>query len=394
MTHSIPTIRAEDELHQAMRTWRRDFHAHPETAFEEHRTAGIIAELLISWGLEVHTGIAETGVVGVLRGRHAGCGSVGLRADMDALDMEELNDFAHASTVPGKMHGCGHDGHSAMLLGAAKHLAEHPDFAGTVVFIFQPAEEGRAGAQKMCEQGLFDRFPVDAVYGLHNWPGLPVGEFAAHSGPVMAAMDVFDITIYGAGCHGAMPHLGIDPVAVAGQLIGALQSVISRNLDPLQAGVVSVTQMHGGDAYNVVPDKVVLSGTCRSFSPETQALIESRMTALVVQLCGAFGARGELDYRHGYPATINNSAQSADCAAVAVALLGDAAVHRNHAPSMGAEDFAFMLQQQVGAYLWLGNGSTEGGCVLHNPRYDFNDDILPLGANYWVALVSAKLAPQ
>ncbi|WP_421868249.1 M20 aminoacylase family protein [Motiliproteus sp.] len=387
-------IQPNSELHQQMQQWRRDLHAHPETAYEEHRTAAKVAELLREFGLEVHTGLAVTGVVGVLRGRQSGQKSVALRADMDALNLQELNSFDHCSTHPGKMHGCGHDGHTTMLLGAAKHLAENPDFAGTLVFIFQPAEEGRAGAKKMCEEGLFDRFPVDAVYGMHNWPGLEAGSFAVHNGPVMASMAVFDIDIVGQGAHGGMPHLGVDPVPVAAQLISALQSIVARGLNPLDSGVVSVTQMHGGDAYNVIPESIRLSGTCRAFSTEMQDHLEAEMQRRVEHICAAHGATGTLDYRRGYPATINDPAHAQRCAEVTGALVGEAKVKRCEPPSMGAEDFSFMLEQRPGAYIWIGNGSSEGGRGLHNPHYDFNDEILPLGASYWVNLAQACLTPD
>lgn len=390
MTVPAWPIRPDSPLHQHMRHWRRDFHAHPETAFEEFRTAERVALLLESFGLEVHTGLAQTGVVATLQGNRPGHGMLGLRADMDALNLQELNTFAHCSKHVGKMHGCGHDGHTTMLLGAAKHLADHPDFAGTVVFIFQPAEEGHAGARAMIEAGLFERFPVDAVYGMHNWPGLEAGTFAVHDGPVMASMDKFYITITGHGGHAAMPHLGTDPVLVAGHLITALQSIVSRNLDPQQSGVVSVTTMHGGDAHNVIPETIKLSGTCRSFSPQVQDLLEQQINRQVEHICAAFGARGELRYERHYPATINTAAHADICADVAGAL-SHQSVLRNETPSMGAEDFAFMLQARPGAYIWLGNGSAEGGRGLHNPYYDFNDSILPLGASYWVQLVYSQL---
>jgi len=385
-------ISKEGPLHQQMRQWRRDLHQHPETAFEEHRTAAKVAQLLTSFGLEVHTGLAGTGVVATLQGELPGLGSIGLRADMDALNLQELNTFEHCSTNQGKMHGCGHDGHTAMLLGAAKYLSQHRNFSGSVVFIFQPAEEGEAGAQVMCEQGLFEKFKVDAVYGMHNWPGLEAGQFAVHSNAVMASMDVFDIKITGQGCHGGMPHLGVDPVVVAGQLISSLQSIIGRTLNPLESGVVSITQMQGGDAYNVVPDSVTLSGTCRAFSASVQELLESRMRIQVTNICEAFGARGELDYRRVYPSTINDPEHANICATVTSALVGADNVQLDPAPSMGAEDFSFMLQQRPGAYIWIGNGSSEGGRGLHNPHYDFNDEILPLGAQYWVNLVQSQLS--
>ena len=384
-------IENEGILHQAMRSWRRDFHAHPETAYEEFRTAGIVAELLTDFGLEVHTGIATTGVVATLKGKRPGEGMIGLRADMDALNLRELNTFDHCSRHDGKMHGCGHDGHTAMLLGAASYLAKHPDFAGTVVFIFQPAEEGEAGAKSMIDDGLFERFPVDAVYGLHNWPGLDAGHIAIHNGPVMSAMDTFDIEIVGRGCHGGMPHIGVDPVLVAAQLITALQSIVARQLDPLESGVISVTQMRGGDAYNVVPDSVRLSGTCRNFSPDVQDQLEQAMARQVEYICTAFGASGTLKYNRIYPSTVNVAEHAEICAEVATELVGEQAIQRDMAPSMGAEDFAFMLQQKPGAYIWLGNGSAEGGRGLHNPHYDFNDAVLPVGASFWVSLVQTLL---
>lgn len=375
------------DLHSDMRQWRRDIHAHPETAYDEHRTSAIVAEKLTEFGIEVHRGLAKTGVVGVLRGQQDGP-MIGLRADMDALHLQELNTFEHASKHAGKMHACGHDGHTTMLLGAAKHLANHPDFAGTVVFIFQPAEEGEAGGRVMCEDGLFEQFPVQAVYGMHNWPALEPGEFAVHSGPVMAAMDFFDIQITGHGAHAGMPHLGVDPVVVAGQLIGALQSIVSRSVNPAESGVISVTKMIGGDAYNVIPASVTLSGTVRSFDPQVQSLIESRMREMVEHTCAAHGAHGELNYRKLAPATINDP-EHADRCAQAAACLGT--VKRSEHPSMGAEDFAFMLQEKPGAYIWIGNGSGQGGKGLHNPRYDFNDDVLALGASFWVGLVYQEL---
>lgn len=390
---SMP-ITHDGELHRVMKAWRHDLHAYPETAFEEYRTAAKVAELLRSFGLKVHTGIAETGVVATLTGLRPGERSIGLRADMDALHMQELNTFAHCSRHDGKMHGCGHDGHTAMLLGAAKYLSENRDFAGSVVFIFQPAEEGEAGARTMCEEGLFTRFPVDAVYGMHNWPGLDVGEFAVHDGPAMAAMDLFDIEISGKGCHGGMPHMGVDPIVVAGQLISSLQSIVARTLDPLESGVVSVTRMQGGDAYNIVPDSVTLSGTCRTFCENVQSALQSRMQQMVENICAAYGAEGKLDFRPVYPATVNDKEHAGFCADVATALAGASNVKRDMAPSMGAEDFSFMLKERPGAYIWIGNGSDRGGHGLHNPHYDFNDDILPIGASYWVNLVNTLLAPE
>ena len=387
----MASITKDSELHQQMRAWRKDIHAHPETAYEEHRTAAKVAQLLQSFDLEVHTGLAVTGVVATLQGNKPGSGCIGLRADIDALNLQELNKFEHCSRHDGKMHACGHDGHTAMLLGAAKYLSQNRDFAGTVVFIFQPAEEGEAGAKMMCDQGLFERFNVDAVYGMHNWPGIEQGKFAVHTGPVMASMDLFDITISGQGCHAGMPHLGIDPIMVAGQLIGALQSIVSRDLDPLHSGVVSITQIHAGEAYNVIPDSVTLSGTCRAFSVEQQQQIESLMRQRVASICEAFGARGELDYRRVAPCTENHPQQTQICAQVTTDLVGAENVILDQAPSMGSEDFAFMLLEKPGAYIWIGNGVMQGGKGLHNPHYDFNDEVLALGASYWVALTQRQL---
>jgi hippurate hydrolase len=385
------SIAANSELHKRMCEWRQDIHAHPETAYEEHRTAEKVARLLKSFSLEVHTGLAVTGVVASLKGNLPGNRSIGLRADIDALNLQELNQFQHRSRHDGKMHACGHDGHTCMLLGAAKYLSENRDFAGTVVFIFQPAEEGEAGAKRMCEEGLFQRFNVDDVYGMHNWPGVEQGNFVVHSGPVMAAMDFFDITIKGQGCHAGMPHLGTDPIMVAGQLISALQSIVSRNIDPLHSGVVSITQMHGGEAYNIIPDSVKLSGTCRSFSKAQQQQIETQMRQRVDSICTAFGATGTLDYRKIAPCTQNYQANTQVCIEVTRELVGNDHVLLDEAPSMGSEDFAFMLLEKPGAYIWIGNGIMEDGKGLHNPHYDFNDDILALGANYWIALTQHQL---
>jgi len=385
-------ITNNSELHKLMREWRRDLHAHPETAYEEHRTAAIVADLLTSFGLQVTTGMAVTGVVGTLKGKHEGSKSIALRADMDALNLQELNDFAHRSKHAGKMHGCGHDGHTTMLLGAAKYLAENRDFSGTVVFIFQPAEEGEAGAKVMCDEGLFKQFDVDAVYGMHNWPGLEEGKFAVHNTAVMASMDIFDITLYGQGCHAGMPHLGIDPVIASTQLISALQTLISRELDPLKSGVVSVTKIHGGEAYNVIPDSVTISGTCRAFSLQVQDQIEATIRQRVNGICETYGVSADIDYHRRAPCTENHPAQAAICTEVTQQLVGEENVVLDMDPSMGAEDFAFMLLEKPGAYIWLGNGAIENGKGLHNPHYDFNDDVLPLGANFWIALVQHQLA--
>ncbi|MDR2839254.1 MAG: amidohydrolase [Azonexus sp.] len=369
---------------------RRDLHAHPELAFDEYRTADRVAAELARYGLEVHRGIARTGVVGVLK---AGDWPrlIGLRADMDALPVAELNDFAHQSQHPGKMHACGHDGHTAMLLGAARYLAAHPDFDGTVVFIFQPAEESEGGAAVMIEDGLFERFPVEAVYGLHNWPGLPVGQMAVMPGPVMAGTCDFEITVRGHGCHAAMPHQGIDAIVTGAQLVQALQTVVSRNLHPCEAAVVSVTQFHAGESWNVIPEEVILRGTLRSFKPEVQELLESAIKRLCNGVAAANGALISVTFDQRYPPTVNSPAEARFCQEVAAATFGQEQVLTNVLPSMGAEDFAYMLREKPGCYVWLGNGPGTGGCTLHNPHYDFNDELLKLGVNYWVRLVQRAL---
>jgi len=379
--------------HALLTEWRRDFHAHPELAFEEERTAALVAERLQSFGIEVETGIAKTGVVGKLK---AGTGNraIALRADMDALPMQEGNDFAHASTIPGKMHGCGHDGHTTMLLGAAKYLAETKGFDGTVYFIFQPAEEGAGGAEVMVKEGLFDRFPVEAVYGMHNWPGMPVGKVGASAGPMMAAFDTFDLYIRGKGGHGAMPHQAVDSVLVACEVVGALQSITSRNTDPVDALVVTVTQIHGGDAYNVIPGEVHLAGTVRSFREEVRDSVAPAMKRIADGICAAYGATAELRYDKLYPATVNSVEETKQAVAAAAAVVGANAIDRSPVPSMGAEDFAYMLREKPGSYIWMGNGDVEGGCMLHNPGYDFNDEIIPIGVSYWAELVEQALPAE
>ena len=379
--------------HALLTEWRRDFHAHPELAFEEERTAALVAERLQSFGIEVETGIAKTGVVGKLK---AGTGNraIALRADMDALPMQEGNDFAHASTIPGKMHGCGHDGHTTMLLGAAKYLAETKGFDGTVYFIFQPAEEGAGGAEVMVKEGLFDRFPVEAVYGMHNWPGMPVGKVGASAGPMMAAFDTFDLYIRGKGGHGAMPHQAVDSVLVACEVVGALQSITSRNTDPVDALVVTVTQIHGGDAYNVIPGEVHLAGTVRSFREEVRDSVAPAMKRIADGICAAYGATAELRYDKLYPATVNSVEETEQAVAAAAAVVGANAIDRSPVPSMGAEDFAYMLREKPGSYIWMGNGDVEGGCMLHNPGYDFNDEIIPIGVSYWAELVEQALPAE
>ena len=372
---------------------RRDIHAHPELAFQETRTSDLVAKQLAQWGLEVHRGLGKTGLVGVLRGKKGkGKRSIGLRADMDALPMPEHNKFAHASKNPGRMHGCGHDGHTAMLLGAAQHLAANPDFDGTVNFIFQPAEETDGGARVMIEQGLFEHFPVDAVFGMHNWPGLPAGQFAVHNGPVMACADQFDIVLSGHGGHAAMPQQARDPLIAGAALVQAIQTVVSRSLDPLDPAVVSVTRFFAGsEAYNVIPAKARVGGTVRAFRAEVRDWVETTLERLSGGIAGAHGVQAHLDYRRGYPPTVNSAAEAALCADVARAVAGEANVRTDLPPSMGAEDFSYMLREKPGCYVWIGNGMSEGGCMLHNPHYDFNDAILPLGVAYWVELVTRVL---
>ncbi len=372
---------------------RRDIHAHPELAFNEARTAEIVARELASYGLEVHRGLAKTGVVGILR-KGSSKRAIGLRADMDALPLQEKNAFPHRSRQAGQMHACGHDGHTTVLLGAARYMAEYKDslsFDGTVYFIFQPAEESEGGAAVMIEEGLFEQFPMDAVFGLHNWPGIPVGEMAVMPGAVMAGTCAFDIAIHGHGCHAAMPNQGVDTLVVASQLVIALQTVVARNLHPCESAVVSVTQMHGGEALNIIPDDAVLRGTIRSFKPEVQDTVEKSIERLCAGIASAFGAQISVSFDHRYPPTVNSQAETELCYQTAAAVLGATRVRQNELPSMGAEDFSYMLQEKPGCYVWLGNGPGTGGCSLHNPHYDFNDDILPLGISYWIRLAENVL---
>jgi len=377
------------EWHGELTAFRRDLHAHPELGFEEVRTASRVAEALRVCGAdEVHTGIGKTGVVGVIRGAQAGSGRmIGLRADMDALPMREENDFAWRSSSQGLMHGCGHDGHTAMLIGAARYLAQSRQFDGSAVLIFQPGEEGHAGAKAMIDDGLFDRFPVDSVYAMHNWPSLPPGVIGLNPTAMMAAADRFEITIQGRGGHGAHPYMAIDPVLVAGHIITAAQSLVSRNINPLDSAVVSLCAMTAGDmgAFSVIPRQAQLIGTARSFKREVQDMIEERLGRLVESVAIGFGATARLDYHRMYPATINTPREAQFAGDVAAAIVGEDRVVRDLIPSMGSEDFSFMLQSKPGAYLRIGQGC-EGSCFLHSTRYDFNDDILPLGAALMAAL--------
>jgi hippurate hydrolase len=385
----MPILNRIADFHADLRGWRRDIHAHPEIAFEEHRTAEFVARRLAEFGIEMHRGLAGTGVVGTLRGSRPGGRAIAIRADMDALPVHERNHFGHCSTNDGKMHACGHDGHTTMLLGAARYLAETRNFAGTVHFIFQPAEESEGGARVMLEQGLFQKFPVEAVYGMHNWPGLPVGQFAVRAGPLLASSDTFEIVVEGKGAHGAMPHTGIDPVVTAAQIILGLQTIRSRITHPLDGAVVSVTQVHGGDAVNVIPDEVVLRGTARAFKPEVQDTIESGIHRIAEGVAAASGAKVRVRYERRYPATVNSPAETEIAAGAAAEVAGEPNVLRDYTPSMGAEDFAFMLQAKPGCYVLIGNGESAS---LHNSRYDFNDEALPLGASYWARLVERVLA--
>ena len=378
-------------LEPELRRWRHHLHAHPETAFEERATAAFVAERLRSFGLDVHTGLAGTGVVGVLRGGRSSA-AIGLRADLDALHIHEKSGVAHASRHEGRMHACGHDGHTTMLLGAAQALAARRRIDGTAVFIFQPAEENEGGGRVMVEEGLFDRFPVRAVYGLHNWPARPAGTFATRAGPLMGAFDIFEIIATGKGAHAAMAYQGKDPMMFASHVIAALQTIVSRNLHPLAAGVVTVTQVHAGDTWNVIPAEVVLRGTVRTFDPAVQDLIERRMRVIVDGIAATFEMTAKLRYERRYPATVNSAGETAIAAAAAEAVVGRANVDTDPTPEMGSEDFAFMLQAKPGCYVWMGSRAGEDTPSLHNPRYDFNDDTLAIGASYWVTLAERELA--
>jgi hippurate hydrolase len=389
-THLITTL---EEWLPDMARIRRDIHAWPELSFQETRTANTIARLLESWGIAVSRGLGETGLVGRIDGRQPGR-SIGLRADMDALPMPEANTFAHASRNPGAMHACGHDGHITMLLAAARYLAQARDFSGTVYVIFQPAEEGGAGALRMIQDGLFEDFSMDAVFGMHNWPGIPVGSFGLTAGPIMASSSTFEVILKGRGAHGAMPHLGVDPVVAAAQLILGYQTILTRDQDPLEAGVISVTQLRAGSADNVIPDSATLRGTVRALTDEALDLIEARMRELTQHLAQALRCEPTFTFLREYPATINHPAEAELCAQVLCDLVGADRVNTQVRPSMGAEDFAFMLQQRPGCDIWIGNGMGDhrsgghgpGPCMLHNSSYDFNDALIPLGAAYWVSL--------
>ena len=388
----MPIINRVAEYHQDMTEWRRFLHAHPELAYEEVETAAFVAAKLREFGVdEIHEGIGRTGIVAVIHGREEGDGGIGLRCDMDALPIQEKTGAQYASTTPGKMHACGHDGHTTMLLGTARYLAETRNFKGKAYLIFQPAEEGHAGAMAMIKDELFERFPMQSVFGLHNWPMLPMGEFAMGTGPVMAAADQFDIELTGVGCHAAMPQIGRDPVTAGAQIVSAMQHLISRETNPLDSAVISITQFHGGDAYNVVPETAKLVGTVRTYKKETQDRIEKRMAEVVSGICAAFGVTGELNYRRGYPATVNHANEAKIGIEVASRIVGEDRVGDSPEPAMGAEDFAFMLEKKPGSYIFMGVGGAEDGKVLHSPYYDFNDEALPIGVSYFARLVETQL---
>jgi hippurate hydrolase len=389
-----PILAFQHELQQI----RRDLHAHPELCYEERRTADAVAARLAEWGIPVVRGLGVTGVLGIIK-NGTSPRAIGLRADMDALPVQELNTFEHASRHAGKMHACGHDGHTAMLLGAAHYLSRHRNFDGTVYLIFQPAEEGGGGAKRMMDEGLFDKYPMDAVYGMHNWPGIPVGRFGVVAGPMMASSNEFRVVVKGKGAHAAQPHRGIDPVMVAVQVAQAWQTIISREKNPLETAVLSVTQIHAGSATNVIPDEAVMVGTVRTFATGVLDLIERRMQEMADGIAAAFGASVAFEFHRNYPPLVNHPAQTAFAVEAMKAVVGEANVDANVEPSMGAEDFSFMLQEKPGCYVFIGNGEGDhratghglGPCQLHNASYDFNDQLLPIGASYWVRLAEMSL---
>ncbi len=393
----IEDIRSQAE---SLTQIRRDIHAHPELCFKELRTADLVAQKLTEWGIPIHRGLGQTGVVGIVKSGTSER-AIGLRADMDALPMQELNTFAHASTQPGKMHACGHDGHTAMLLAAAQYFSTHRDFDGTVYLIFQPAEEGGGGAREMIRDGLFEKFPMDAVFGMHNWPGAAVGQFSVSAGAVMASSNEFKITLQGKGGHGAMPHNALDPVPVACQLVQSFQTIISRNKKPIDAGVISVTMVHAGEATNVIPNSCELQGTVRTFSLEVLDLIERRMRQITEHTCAAFDMGCSFEFKRNYPPTINSAFEAEFARQVMATIVGADQVTAQE-PTMGAEDFSYMLQAKPGCYAFIANGDGAhrdmghggGPCMLHNASYDFNDELIPLGATYWVRLAQTWLKPM
>ena len=384
----MPVLPRSLEIQGEIAAIRRDIHAHPELAYEETRTSDIVAAKLTEWGLEVTRGLGKTGVIGTLRKGNS-LKSIGLRADMDALPMEEANDFQHRSQNNGRMHACGHDGHTAMLLGAARYLAETRNFAGSVAVIFQPAEEGGGGGNEMVKDGMMDRFKIEKVFGMHNMPSLPIGHFAIRPGPIMAATAEFTITVKGRGGHAAMPNGTIDPIVITSQLVTALQTITSRNADPVEALVVSVTKFHAGDAYNVIPEKAEIAGTVRTLKKEMAKMAEQRLRAICAGIAATFGAEIEVDYDANYPVTFNHPEETAFASDVAAAIAGDAKVIRAMTPVMGGEDFSYMLEARPGAFIFIGNGESAG---LHHPAYDFNDEAIPHGVSYWVKIAETALA--
>lgn len=386
----MPVLNRAAEMQEEVAGWRRHLHEHPEILYDVHETAKFVADKLTSFGCDiVETGIGRTGVVAIIKGRQGDGPTVGFRADMDALPILETSGKEWASKTPGKAHSCGHDGHTAMLLGAAQYLAETRNFKGSVAVIFQPAEEGGAGALAMIEDGFIEKHSISQVYGMHNSPGLPLGEFAIRKGSVMAAADTFEIIVNGRGSHAAQPHLSIDPVLTAGHIVVALQSIVSRQTDPLKSLVVTVASIHGGDANNVIPDTVKMGGTVRTLLPETRDFAEKRLKEVVQATALAHGATAEVNYRRGYPVTFNHDSETDFAAAVAGKVAGPKAVDMTMAPHMGAEDFSYMLERRPGAFIFIGNGDTAS---LHNPAYDFNDEALPYGISYWVTLAETALA--
>ena len=386
------------KFHTEIQEIRRDIHAHPELCYEEHRTSEIVARKLQEWGIPTLRGLGGTGVVGIIK-NGTSARAIGLRADMDALPMQEFNSFPHASKNAGKMHACGHDGHTAMLLGAAHYLAAHKEFDGTVYLIFQPAEEGGGGARRMIEEGLFEQCPMEAVFGMHNWPGAAVGTFGVTAGAMMASSNEFEVTVKGKGAHAAQPHKGIDPIMVAVQMAQSWQTIVSRNASPLESAVLSITQIHSGSATNVIPDEATLIGTVRAFSNEMIDLVELRMQTIAAHTAAAIDAQVQFEFKRNYPPLINHAKETAFAADVMRTIVGTGQVDAQVEPTMGAEDFAFFLQEKPGCYVFIGNGEGEhrdaghglGPCNLHNPSYDFNDDLLPIGATYWVRLTQAYL---
>ena len=388
----MAVINSIADREQDMKAWRHLLHQHPETSYEEVWTSDFIAAKLQSFGIEIHRGMGKTGVVGVLRGNGNGTSAIGLRADMDALPMQEMNEFAHVSKTPGRMHACGHDGHSTMLLGAAQYLAETRNFDGTVYFIFQPAEEGGNGGEAMIKDGLFDQFDMKTVWGMHNWPGMDVGKIGVHSGACMAAADFFEMRITGSGGHAAIPDLAIDPIPCGAAIVQSLQSIVSRRVAALEPAVVSVTIFESGSAFNVIPGSARLGGTARSFSPDVRKFLEESIHEIAMATAKAYDCAIEIDWQPGYPPTVNHAEESARAVDVAANVLGAENIITDLQPSMGAEDFAYMLAEKPGSYIWLGAGPAKNGAMLHNDRYDFNDDVLATGASYWARLVESELS--